>query len=605
MSALRRLWAKFFGKRDGVRAPVSAAPDLGALAARPAPQDAAGWQDEAQALANLGHWEGAIACLDKAIALDPQSGTAWYDKARCLSALGRLEEAVDCYAQALTINPQMASAWFSKGLAEEKLGCIQDAIRSYEQYLAVGLDQDPEQIEYVRHCLRDLRASGEAWAEAFALGDSPFSTPKPQPPPKDSSAGESVTRKRDRLAKQPSARREKARAHGQLPRKGRESRSRSRSPQGSGRIPYLIPIPIGLIFWLIITLIRGCDASDTTRYAPPSQSGNASEISRYFPPPQSSDVFGSLSGSSDFSRGSQAYFLGEYDAAIRHFTAALDSYAPVGEVYNRRALAYHKKGEYEKALQDYEMALQEFEEPLSLDSRPAMVHNNRAITYLALGEYDQAIADLDRAIELQPELGKAYYNRGLVRSSLGDYDLAIADLSQALLYPASDSSSLYSQVLAQMPNSAFGDKLEAEEMERRFFETGVDRPSTLYQRALVYRVQGKLDSALADLDTAIELLSDRLPETAPVPSYTESAPLSEATTAPEEEHRPEDTMVDLPSVYYLRALICAEKGDYDQAIADLDKALEMGLDPDAGQQLRLLLSAWGAQSTTSGDNEPP
>jgi hypothetical protein len=41
--------------------------------------------------------------------------------------------------------------------------------------------------------------------------------------------------------------------------------------------------------------------------------------------------------------------------------------------------------------------------------------------------------------------------------------------------------------------------------------------------------------------------------------------------------------VDLASVYYLRALLYAEKGEYDQAAADLDKALELGFDPDAGQ----------------------
>jgi tetratricopeptide (TPR) repeat protein len=332
--------------------------------------------------------------------------------------------------------------------------------------------------------------------------------------------------------------------------------------------PYLVLISLGLVFGLIIAFIRSCDAS---------------KIGVYPSWPQSSNSRSSLSDSSDYGQGSRAYFLGEYDAAILHFTAALDSHRPVGDVYNRRALAYDAKGEYEKALQDYEQALLAFDHALSPDSGPAMVHNNRACTYIVLGEYGKAMADLSEAIALQSTLGKAYYNRGLLHSSLGDYAAAIEDLSEALLHPASDSSWLLSPALAQEVEGVFGEMLEADEMERRFLETGADMPSALYQRAWAYRAQGQIDSALADLDRAIELLLVRKSRTMTLPLPTAFAPLRETPAAEAEENGVRDPRVDLPSVYHLRALLYAEKGDYDRAAADRDRALELGFEADGGQ----------------------
>ena len=320
---------------------------------------------------------------------------------------------------------------------------------------------------------------------------------------------------------------------------GTDGPSKPPSSQKPSGTPYLIPIPIGLILCLVVNLIRGCGSSDNSRYV--FQSERAS-------------VFRSESDFSDFSLGSQAYFLGKYDAAITFFTAALDSHTPVGEVYNRRALAYQAQGEHAKALQDFEQAL-------SLSSNLAMVYNNRAITYLALADYDTAMADLDRAIELQPTLGKAYYNRGLVNSSLGDYDLAIADFGQALKFPASASSSLLSRSPVERPTSFIGDMIEASELEREFLDTGADLPSVLLQRALAYQAKGEVDSALADLDKAIELQPDS----------------SEA--------------------YYARSWLRLSQGDYEQARADCQTILELGNDPELQGAAEQVLDLIGSSAS--------
>jgi len=318
------------------------------------------------------------------------------------------------------------------------------------------------------------------------------------------------------------------------PGNGRDGRSGAQPSRRSTGAPYLIPIPIGLILCLVISLLRNCGTSERSAFYPsPSQGDN---------------VFRSKSDYSDFRMGTQAYFLGEYDAAIRYFTEALESEPDVGEVYNRRALAYHEKGEYDRALADYEQALEH-------QSDPAMVYNNRAITYLDVGELDKARADLGKAIELDPRLGKAYFNRALVHAGLGDYDAAIADLGQALQYPARKSTpSMFDQASSRLEEkldesdrerlSLLTGMLGASEQEDEFLETGVDPYAVRYHRALAYQANGEYDGALADLDEAIELR----------PGSSEA--------------------------YYARSLLHLSRGDLERARADCRAILELSDDPE-------------------------
>ena len=171
-------------KRDTLNSPepVAEAPFIAS--------DARAWLREAQHCAESGRWEDAIACYENALGLEPQNTQACYRKGLCLAALGRLEEAIDCYGRALALDPQMAEAWFSKALAEEKVGRTQDAIQAYKQYIAVGVDQDAQQIEYARQCLRELGCE-----EVTQKGDPGAEAPRvslDQAPAREQRQGEQV-----------------------------------------------------------------------------------------------------------------------------------------------------------------------------------------------------------------------------------------------------------------------------------------------------------------------------------------------------------------------------------------------------------------------------
>ncbi len=60
------------------------------------------------ALLNLGNYEEAIKCYDKAIEIEPNNAEAWNNKGIVLGRLSKYEEAIACYDKAIEIEPDYA-----------------------------------------------------------------------------------------------------------------------------------------------------------------------------------------------------------------------------------------------------------------------------------------------------------------------------------------------------------------------------------------------------------------------------------------------------------------------------------------------------------------
>ncbi len=145
--------------------------------------------------------------------------------------------------------------------------------------------------------------------------------------------------------------------------------------------------------------------------------------------------------------------------------------------------------------------------------------------HLQQGEWDEAIADFSKALEADPELWPALIYRGEAHIQMDDYDAALAD---------------FETVIGARP----GNDLQA------VAHSG---------RGRVYMLRGRIDLALADLETAVEL-------------------------------NPED-----PFSRFVRGLIYAEIGHNEQAIQDLEMALSLGLaDEQAKAIARQTLRSLGA-----------
>ena len=116
---------------------------------------------------------------------------------------------------------------------------------------------------------------------------------------------------------------------------------------------------------------------------------------------------------------------GKYEAAIKHYTDALQSNPDLAELYHNRGTLKNALGQHEKAIADWDAALKR-------NPDMAEAYFNRGAAKNTLGDFEGGVADCSTAIDLQPDATPAYYNRALGRMELKQYTEAIADYDKAL-----------------------------------------------------------------------------------------------------------------------------------------------------------------------------
>ena len=92
--------------------------------------------------------------------------------------------------------------------------------------------------------------------------------------------------------------------------------------------------------------------------------------------------------------------------------------------YINRGFAYETKGEFDAAIRDYTKAIE-------LNPQHAEVYTARGVVYWQKGNVDAAIQDYTKAIELNPQYAKVYTARGVAWLHLREWEKAKADLSIA------------------------------------------------------------------------------------------------------------------------------------------------------------------------------
>jgi len=99
-----------------------------------APQPIAGpelevmqWNDTGAGLESLGRYQDALACYDRALALNSRDDLTWVHRGTVLEALGRTDDALACCDHALQLNPRSEQALVAKGMMLGALGQIEEA----------------------------------------------------------------------------------------------------------------------------------------------------------------------------------------------------------------------------------------------------------------------------------------------------------------------------------------------------------------------------------------------------------------------------------------------------------------------------------------------
>ncbi len=138
---------------------------------------------------------------------------------------------------------------------------------------------------------------------------------------------------------------------------------------------------------------------------------------------------GEVNPKAEYRAGQEAARTGNHDAAILHYTRAIDSgklkSGQLLRAHRNRASAYAGKGEYEKAIADYTSVIE-------INPFDSVAYNNRGYAYNKLSQRDEAIADSSKAIEINPKYAYAYSNRCWAYEKKGMIEEAIADCRKAL-----------------------------------------------------------------------------------------------------------------------------------------------------------------------------
>ncbi len=171
----------------------------------------------------------------------------------------------------------------------------------------------------------------------------------------------------------------------------------------------------------------------------------------------------------------------------------------------------------------------------------------QGLVYKNMEEFDQSIAAYSQAITLDPEYIAVYNNRGRVYASMGEQEMAVADFTTAIELDPEYVNGYFNRTISY----AELDDLEAARADVLKVQELSDDPDML----------SWAEEALAELDVV------ELPTEAPATTSTSSA----------SDH------VDLGMEY-------SEQGQFDEAIAEFQKALE--LEPDNVDAQRNLGTAY-------------
>jgi tetratricopeptide (TPR) repeat protein len=216
----------------------------------------------------------------------------------------------------------------------------------------------------------------------------------------------------------------------------------------------------------------------------------------------------------------------------------------------------------------------------------AMSHLEAAESQLAAGQLDAAIQSYDKIIAADPGFESAYFVRGQLWRAKGDLDRAIADFTQAIAGGMAQSA---------LPYTTRGEALAA---SGRYPEAIADYDLALERRpgfaaALAGRGATRVamaqdEAALPDLDRALVSPPGMVKETISVTSTTVASRIGPPGRSTETITLNYSTRFLVALGHAARGEIRVRRGHYDDALADLDAAIEMEGNLDTAYVYRAL-----------------
>lgn len=166
--------------------------------------------------------------------------------------------------------------------------------------------------------------------------------------------------------------------------------------------------------------------------------------------------------------------------------------------------AYNSRGAANSNIGNFSAAIRDFTKAIELDSADVVAITNRGITYARMGEFALARADFDNAMSFDTKDPLIYYIKGYVERELGHYNKAINDFSKAVAFNPRDPLNYYMRGRTKLDQKDYVGALAD------FENALVVNPNywaVFKYRARISEIQGNIDSALVDYSKAISLNS--------------------------------------------------------------------------------------------------
>ena len=227
--------------------------------------------------------------------------------------------------------------------------------------------------------------------------------------------------------------------------------------------------------------------------------------------------------------------LAEINLKRGHFARSIELLERSLRLAEGQPFAWAQMGTALRGSGKRETALECYNRAIALKADLAGAFFDRAVLLTELNRPDEALRDYDRAINLAPQVPWAYCGRGAIHAERKNFTYAIRD---------------YNKSIELKPAFALA----------------------YYRRATVHRACNRLDDAVRDFDQAIELQPDF------ADAYWERGRVRFHRQQLREAFSDLDyaiTLKPVPVGYHYRAMIRHVLKQYDAALADYDRAIEL------------------------------
>ncbi len=248
------------------------------------------------------------------------------------------------------------------------------------------------------------------------------------------------------------------------------------------------------------------------------------------------------------------------------------------EEYLKRGRVLNDKG-------NYEFAISNFNKALKIDGNLAPAYLGRGMALANEKKPEKAIADYSKAIELNGKNEEAFYIRGLAYSQKGDPDSAMADFDKAVSLNPKYIQPYLNKALLNINKKDFVSAIS--DMDK-VIKIDADVPPAYYARGTAYANKGNFEQAIADYSKAISLN----------PKYAEAyvnRGLAYLYKIKLDATQNGQYGQYSPKIFIDIGVTASNKADFDKALSDASKAIEINPKYPDGYAARINVYMFGQQ----------